>query len=265
VADTGSPAVVRWRGLSNPQWALTPWLGLLGLAPLIIRVRTRPIGLALLGSIGVAVVAWYAFTHLQSRFLIPLLPFFCAAFALAAVSLPALPRRVVVLLALAASAVWSMANFATQRGSDPNALLALGPGVFSGTLALPGLGDQVVSAGVNETVPPGETLLLVGDATPFYFRRPVTYATTWDAHPLAQAIADAPDSDPRAWTDALGAIGLEWAVVSFAELARLHNSAWSDPALTPDRIDRWTRTLEPPVRVWPEQGVALFRIRSRTE
>lgn len=264
-AEVGSPAVVRWRGLTNPQWTLTPWLGLLGLALMIARRHTHLIGVALLGATVAAIVAWYAFTHLQSRFLIPLLPFFVAAFALGAATLPVLPRRLTVLAALAVSAAWSITNFATQRASDPNALLTMGPGVFSGTLPLLGLGDQVVSAGVNETVPPGETLLLVGDATPFYYHRPVVYATTWDTHPLAQAIATAPDAAPQAWTDALRAQGLEWVLVSFAELDRLHDSDWSDPALTPDRVDRWTRTLEPPVRVWPEQGVALFRIRSRTE
>jgi hypothetical protein len=257
-ADHGAPSVVRWRGLTNPQWALTPWLGLAGLVVLCAMPATRRLGITLGAGLVVGLAAWVLATHLQSRFLIPLVPLMAAGFGLAVVRLAPLPRVLVAGIALAGSAAWSVGNFAGQRGGHPNALLALGPGVFTGRMSLEEVGDTFSTAGVNETAPTGG-LLLVGDATPLYFRAPVVYATVWDTHPLARAMSDHP-GDPAAWTAALRSSGLEWVLVSYPELGRLRASGWSDPGLTPDRVASWAATLGEPARVWPEQGRALYRL-----
>lgn len=259
-AEPGAPAVVRWRGLTNSQWAVTPALAALGLVALLATPACRRTGLALTGAIAAGLGAWLFFTHLQSRFLIPLLPLFAGAIALGAAALPARARPLVA-LATAVSGAWSVANFAAQRHADPNGLLVLGTGVFTGALSIPGLGDQVPWAGVNETVPPGETLLLVGDATPFYLRRPLLYATTWDAHPLAEAMRRHP-GEPRAWSRDLYDAGVRWVLVAPGELARLAASGWTDPLLTPERVAGWCDTLGDPVRAWPDHGRALYRLRS---
>lgn len=273
-ADPGTPTVVRWRGLTNPQWALTPLLTLIALPLLFARRSLRPIAAALTVSLIAGLVAWYAFTHLQSRFLIPLLPLMAASVGLIGpiASRPhgrepasgrptSRPAAIITILTLTASGVWSIANLAGQRHADPHALLTLGPGVFTGDLPIEHLGDMVISAGVNETTPTPETLLLVGDATPLYFRRPVVYATVWDTHPLTEAVRANPD-DPSAWTADLHARGVRWVLISFPELDRLTASGWSDPALNPDTVTAWTETLGHPIRIWPEQGRALFRLRS---
>lgn len=257
-ASPDAPSVVRWRGWTNPQWALTPWLGLAGCGIALAVRRTHKAGAALTLATLLALLAWMLATHLQSRFLIPLLPLLGAGFGLGVGVLPRPPARALVGVALAGGALWSALNYAAQRGGQPNQLLTFGPGVFSGQLALEGVGDAVAWAGVNETAPAGG-LLLVGDATPLYLRRPVTYATVWDTHPLALAMREFPN-DPHAWTDALRARGLEWALVSFPELDRLARSAWGDPGLTPERVRAWCDTLAPPARVWPDQGRALFRL-----
>jgi hypothetical protein len=264
-ADPAQPAVVRWRGLTNPQWAITPLLTLIAL-PLLFarRAPPRPIAIALTISLAAGIFAWYAFTHLQSRFLIPLLPLMAASIALVGPtfsrSLPR-PTSIITILLLAASAVWSFTNLAAQRNADPHALLTLGPAVFTGDLPIDNLGDAVVWAGVNESAPSPEPLLLVGDATPIYLRRPIVYATAWDTHPLAEAMRAHPE-DPAAWAAALHARGLRWVLVSFPELDRLAASGWSDPRLTPDAVAAWMDTLGLPVRAWPDQGRALFRLRS---
>lgn len=260
-AGPDAPPVVRWRGLTNPQWALTPWLGLLGCLGAIAHARTRPTALAVLAGMAAALGAWAAFTHLQSRFLIPMAPLFGAGFGVGLATLPRVARGPIAITALAVSAAWSMGNLAVQRGNQPNGLLVLGPGVFNGRLPIESLGDEVAWAGVNETVPPGESVLLVGDATPFYLRRPLAYATTWDTHPLAEAMRESP-GDPAAWTAALRDRGLQWALISYAEIDRLDNSGWSDPLLTPDSVGDWAASLGQPVRVWPAQGRALYRLRS---
>src|SRR5690606_36554314 len=131
----------------------------------------------------------------------------------------------------------------------------------SGGLQIPGLGDQVPWAGVNETVTTGETILLVGDATPFYLQRPLVYATTWDAHPLADAMRRHP-GDPDAWTRELHDAGVRWVLAAPGELARLAASGWTDPLLTPERVAGWCDTLGEPVRVWPDHAGALYRLRS---
>lgn len=255
------PGVVRWRGLTNPQWALTPWLGLIGCAIALPSARARPAGLALLAGIAGALLAWAGFTHLQSRFLIPVVPLFAAGFGLGLAVLPRVTRTPLVIATLTIAGAWSMANFARQRADQPNGLLVLGPGVFTGRLPIEGLGDEVAWAGVNETVPPAQPVLLVGDATPFYLERPVVYATTWDTHPLAEAVRQAP-GDPQAWTATLRAAGLQWALISYAEIDRLSASGWADPALTTDTVGEWAASLGQPVRVWPAQGRALYRLRS---
>jgi hypothetical protein len=273
-ADPGQPAVVRWRGLTNPQWAITPLLTLIALALLFTRRPARPIALALTISLAAAIIAWYAFTHLQSRFLIPLLPLMAASIGLVGptISRPSgvgptfsrplfRPFTLAIILVLTLSAAWSLTNLAAQRNADPHALLTFGPAVFTGDLPIENLGDTVVWAGVNETAPAPESLLLVGDATPIYLRRPVVYATVWDTHPLAEAMRASP-GDPAAWTADLHAAGIRWVLVSFPELDRLAASAWSDPDLTPDAVVAWAATLGQPTRVWPDQGRALFRLRS---
>ena len=263
-ADPGLPDVVRWRGLTNPQWAITPLLTVIALTLLVTRRPARPIAMALTISLAAAITAWYAFTHLQSRFLIPLLPLMAASIALVGPtsSRPFLrPSTLATILVLTLSAAWSLANLAAQRNAEPHALLTFGPAVFTGDLPIENLGDTVVWAGVSETAPAPEPLLLVGDATPIYLRRPVVYATVWDTHPLAEAMRASP-GDPAAWTAELHAAGIRWVLISFPELDRLAASAWSDPNLTPSAVAEWTDTLGMPTRVWPDQGRALFRLRS---
>lgn len=273
-ADVGEPSVIRWRGLTNPQWAITPLLTAIALVLLFTRRPARPIAMALTISLAAAITAWYAFTHLQSRFLIPLLPLMAASIALVGPtfsrpsgvgptsSRPLLrPFTIAILLLLTTSAAWSLTNLAAQRNANPHALLTFGAAVFTGDLPIENLGDSVVWAGVNETAPAPESLLLVGDATPIYLRRPVVYATVWDTHPLAEAMRAHPE-DPAAWTAELHAAGIRWVLISFSELERLAASAWSDPNLTPGAVAEWTDTLGVPMRVWPDQGRALFRLRS---
>lgn len=258
------PAVVRWRGLTNPQWAITPMLTLIALALLFTRRTARPIAVALTISLAAGIAAWYAFTHLQSRFLIPLLPLMAASIALIGptFSRPFLrPSTLATILLLTTSAAWSLTNLAAQRNANPHALLTLGPAVFTGDLPIENLGDSVVWAGVNETAPAPETLLLVGDATPIYLRRPVVYATVWDTHPLAEAMRAHP-ADPAAWTATLHDQGIRWVLISSTEIDRLASAAWNNPSLTPNAVAEWTDTLGQPVRVWPDHGRALFRLRS---
>lgn len=263
-ADPNGPAVARWRGLTNPQWALTPWIGLAGCIVLILGKGTRRIGFALMSAITLGLVAWISATHLQSRFLVPLTPLFVGAMGAGIGSMgPAaslLERLIVRLtsLLLGVALIWSVTNFAQQRQGRPNELLGLGAGIYTGAIRVDGLSDAISSAWISESIPSGK-LLLVGDAAPLYYRRPIGYATVWDRNPLSKAIRESPNNTNE-WSRALRSAGYEWVYISFAELSRLAQSGWNDPILSLERVQAWTIQLGEPIRVWPESGSILFRL-----
>lgn len=256
-AGPNAPTVARFRGLTNPQWALTPWLGLIGAGVMLMRRSTHIAGVVIATSVASGLLAWMLATHLQSRFLIPLMPLLATGASVALASFLRPMATAIAAALLGASALWSGVNFSDQRTGSPNTLLAYGPHLFTGRLEIEGVGEVFPTAWINRNTDGG--LLLVGDATPFYHKRPIAYATVWDTHPLAAAMREHP-ADPDAWTRSLREAGLQWALVSFSELDRLTRSGWADPMLTPERVGAWARSLGEPAQVWPDQGRALYRL-----
>lgn len=287
------------RGFGHEQWAYVPWMGLVALAIVIAWRPTRRAGLALAGAIVTQIVAWLAFTHLQSRFLLPVLVPIATAFGLGAAAvltlatrrlsatttrdddpprLPVLAAVVIGLLPLTAAG-WSAINFIRQAGAQPNRALVLGAGGLSGMsfeTSLAQAGDEERRQFLDENAGPAAYvnlalraeaakapadvptgLYLLGDATPLYFLdalgdepstapddrdgRPmrVYYHTTWDASPLGDAIAAAPD-DPAAWSAWMRARGIGFVLVNYGELGRLierdHNF---DPRVTLPLVGVW--------------------------
>lgn len=148
------------RGFGHEQWAYVPWIGVISLAIVIAWRPTRRAGLVLAGALASQLIAWLAFTHVQSRFLLPLLVPLAAAFGLGAVAvlsfatrriggaggagdgaaqrLP-LPAAVVLGLLPLTAAGWSAINFTRQSDAHPNRALALGAGGLSGMSFEPSL------------------------------------------------------------------------------------------------------------------------------
>lgn len=134
-------------GLSHPQWAL---VGFAGLALGCFALARRPgRGLALCMFAGVAAMAcvWMTMTHMQSRFLLPMLVPLVVLLALGLGSLRSLTAarpgvavgrggRVAGPLALGVAAlavgVFGSLRFVAQAGGEPNLLLVRGPSVLSG-------------------------------------------------------------------------------------------------------------------------------------
>lgn len=256
-AGPNAPTVARFRALTNPQWALTPWLGLLGIGGLLVPGRSHKCGAALAGGLLAGLVVWMLATHLQSRFLIMVLPLFAGGFgAVLAVFSGRFVANAGIVLVLA-SCVWSFVGFAGEQDGHPNRMLVLGTAFSTGRADLGEATEETVWPWINRNIPEGE-LLLVGDAAPFYYRRPVRYATVWDTNPLAAAMREHP-GQPEAWTHALRDDGVVWVLISWSELDRLARSGWSDPMLSPDRVKGWADRLGPPARVW-QSGYSLHRI-----
>jgi hypothetical protein len=288
------PATGAHRGLMHAQWAWVP----IGAAAALTIASAAKASRGAAGSLAFVLLAqallWMGATHLQSRFLLPMLPVFGVAIGMAlAVSgarlsarfpstiTPATARTMVAfvgaILGLAPALV-TYSIFSRELGGAPNRLLAPGISGLSGELLraeMPRLSpeqraEQLASGPVwlvNLEAPrwlgasSGRALGLLGDSTPFYYAVPVRYATTWDTH-WARALMDAP---PERAASALRELGLGLVLVNFAELDRLTRSGFAAPELTPDRVRALLESLQSrgalvPIRAWPEQGRVLFRV-----
>lgn len=287
------------RGLSHTQWGGF-WLGafVFGGAALC-RCLVRPSGLtpaltsdassqtkagapasqagprrvivALGLALGLGLVAWLAGTHVQSRFLVPLVVFAAPLIGLGIAQGPGARLGGFAGLALTgvqlALATWT---FARQSDGDPNGALLDGPHGLSGEAyrstiqAMPRpereerLGSLSDLRTINLTLPQNEPIYLLGDSAPFFIRPPRTYTTTWDRSLMAGICASNP-GDPDAWTRALRDAGYSYVLVNFAELARLRRAGWLDPDLNPEAISAWARTAAAG-RTWPDSGRVLIRL-----
>lgn len=266
-AAPGSPAVERFRGLANPQWGLLPVLTLGSIVVLLLsRTRLHITGFLLAACLLAQVVAWLAFTHLQSRFLLPLLPLGATVVGLAIARLRTLAgdrpdgRGGVALLAgfvVAAQSVFVIGIYASQQGGNAGIGLPVYPAAFTDRE----VEDPYLSAaGWCNTRPQDDGLvLLVGDSTPLYFGPGVVYHTTYDTSPLGELLRETP-ADAAAIARGLRAQGIGWVLVNDSELRRLHQSGWYDPDVTPDSLRAFTDDLGGAEMVWPDERRYLVRL-----
>lgn len=279
LVDPSDPAGARHRGLLHPQWFAFFGVASAATALVIAQKRTRRIGIVLGAGLLTQLLAWLLFTHIQSRFLLPLAAPACALFAVAVQSaraaagnVPVLaPRTALASLACLAQTAACIFSFAQQRGGHPNQLLLAGPGIRSGEsfrreLAALSPADRAKAvadlpheAFLNLSLPPGATTYLLGDATPLYYSVPVLYNTTWDRWPLAEAMRAAP-TDPGAWSRALSARGVRFVLVNPSEIERLIRSGWADPLITGPAVTDWLARSARLVKSWPQSGIALFEL-----
>ncbi len=274
VPDAADPMGPRHRGLLHPQWLAFFGIALAAVIVALARPATRRTALILVAGLLAQLLAWLFCTHIQSRFLLPLVIPACALMALAMAgesprrgTIP--PRLGIAVIACLVQHVASILIFAAQRDGHPNQLLLSGPGIRSGEsfrrelAALPpaerakALADLAPEAFCNLALPPDATLYLLGDATPLYYSVPVLYNTTWDRWPLAEAIRAAPN-DPVAWSRTLLSRGVRFVLVTPSEIDRLTRSGWIDPLITPEAVSDWLNRAARPIKQWP--GTALFEL-----
>ncbi|MDX2146140.1 MAG: hypothetical protein SFZ23_01355 [Planctomycetota bacterium] len=292
-ADSADPAGARHRGLMHPQWGLFfPLVALCMGSLLVPRIRqalrrggdelsNRREGersiprIATLLTIGIALqlAAWLAFTHVQSRFLLPVATTGSVLFGvLAGAGMRAAAKRAargtdakdadqpprerrlapLVLAPIAVQSLILLAIFTRQANLDPrswlgnpNAARPDGGEVFTGEAFRQELESRPPAARreleatlspiqfVNLVLPPESRVYLVGDATPFYLTKPVMYRTTWDAGPLELAIEAAPNA-PEAWIEGLLRAGATHVLLNASELERYQRSGASE-----DRPSGW--------------------------
>jgi hypothetical protein len=284
------------RGFLHPQWAVFPMVMVVGGVVAVVKRRTRRIGMMLWAGLLLQILAWMFFTHLQSRFLLPVAVMGCGMFG--AGLRGALPARVAQsrasaqgspreegpwrgegrsgavigagVLVCIAMAGMGIGVFKAQMGGGPNLLLLESPWVRTGELdreALPRAKpeeqkDLIERMGpeefVNVMVKPGTMVYLLGGATPLYFTCPVLYNTTWDKWPLGEAMRKSPGNS-AAWTRELWDRGVRLVLVDEAEIERLTASGWADPMVTVHAVRSWLKDEGHLVRSWPRIG--LFELK----
>jgi hypothetical protein len=191
-------------GVFHHQWAILFPLAAAALVAAMASRRTRSAAMLLGAAMLTQLIGWMFFTHLQVRFLLPLMAPGAIAIGLAASLIPqrsdvvAAARRPIALLARLAAiaaplslAVWSALNFFGQNADmrregsilpgAPNALLVTGIAGFTGQAFFADLGaapeaererflrEEVPPAPyLNWILKPGEAVYLLGGATPLY-------------------------------------------------------------------------------------------------
>jgi hypothetical protein len=262
--DPNDPSGPRHRGLLHPQWfAYFPIVAASALFALFKRPRNGRLLLCLIASLIAQLALWLFTTHVQSRFLMPLLVPGCML-ASAAFAMISSPRNMWLFGFIGTTAVQSIAAgfiFAGQRGGEPNMLLSVSPADRCGETqreylaARPGeftaefrdsLGPEQL---VNLALPADAKIVLIGSATPLFFTRPVTYNTTWDRWPNLDELAERGARD-----------GSTFALINFAEIERLARSGTIEPGYTPQKVSDWLSTHARLVKGWQDLGQLLVQV-----
>jgi len=263
-----APSVARWRGVSNPQWLLFWPMVVMGGAMAFRDRDARRAAVLLVVGLVVGLVSWAALTHVQSRFLIPLV---APAAALVGMGLACgcggRLARGVLGLGVAAVIVQtgaSVALFTQQGGGRPNLYMLVSADNLTGASGVgAGLDDAGPDVLVNRGLPAGSRVYLLGGSTPLYLTGNVGYHTTWDGSAFGDAVRAAPD-DPASWSVALRGLGFTHVRVDAGELSRLGASGWYDPGVTPEAVSAWLGAGNRPVRTWPELGVMVLELTTDT-
>lgn len=231
-----------WRFL----WGPLPWLGIASLLAAPATGADR----RLIGSLGamtaLTCVAWMAATHLQSRFLLPMVLPLAAA---TGCTLWALSRRPSLWRAVAlASLGWSLLPAHALLTDRPGSLALAGrvdlpTGELDAALLRDGDDDsarQVRDAPSTEaalaTLFPGARVLAVGWSAPFWLTAasPLRWSTVWDTNPMEEAMRQ---PDPGAWL----AERFDLLLLDEPMLQRWKDSGWLSPGLDVERLRRLTQ------------------------
>ena len=196
-------------------------------------------------------------THLQSRFLVPMVGVFAVLGGIGGARLCCVKPRGLVCVLGVLPALWVGFQYANQAVGNPNSLLDLGTAAYTGEVQ--GTENALWWSGVNKIADDGKGVYLVGDATPAYVRSPVIYNTTYDDWLIGDLMREYPD-DPNAWNRNLMQRGIGWIVINLSEIDRFTRSGWGDPDVTTDAMLDWSKSFGNPKMVWNSGRRVMFML-----
>ncbi len=245
------------RGWMHLQWGLFFPLTIAGAVISVCVPRTRKVGLFALAGLLVGCLAWLVATHLQSRFLIPLIPIAGLLIGIGAIALvrehgPMRTRGVQIALLVFALVQTGLTVqlYSDQRGGSPSLYVGLGASILTGH---DDIEPQTPAAIANQIVPEDELLYLIGEARGLYYTCRTMLNTTWDSWPIGDAIRAHP-GEPEAWSAVLRDRDVAYVMINRSEVARLVGDGWADPVLTTESLNAWISSLGEPLEAWPSGG-----------
>ncbi|MCH7839288.1 MAG: hypothetical protein IID38_03500, partial [Planctomycetes bacterium] len=216
-----------WRHLLWDRYhRFGPAVFLLALGGLLWRRRGRA-DAALIVIVMIQTGVWLFATHLYARFAVPLLIPLTLLAGRCVVGAPSANRWRCVVGVLALGGAWNFAHALNLHRAEavygvPSSLFYRG---FVPGYEYLGL--------INERLPAGAKVLLVGDARAFYVRCAADYHVVFNLDPFAQAVRD--EDDLLAW---LRAEKYTHVLIHWAEIDRLRSSYGFGPEVNPALLDR---------------------------
>ncbi len=251
-----------------PQWSILPWLTALGIAAGCASPRLRRITIQIAVVLIAQLAFWLIFTHIKSRFMLPAAvpAALGVGIGLGAVidRLRTTPAKPVLAAALGAIAIaWCcvpIVVFRHERDGAPAHHVGwvdviTGDGLSSSQRRE--LADHSPIIMINHILPADAKVLLVGDATPLYYRRDVVYQTTWDRGPLSRLMRQEGDD---AWLNGLSEQGFTHLLVEPTMLEVWEDSLWNDPNLTASRVINAAERFADLEQSYPS-SVRFYRLR----
>jgi hypothetical protein len=248
----------------HPQWSLLPWVALCGLAIGLGARSLRPISWRLGMVLVVQTLFWIAFTHIKSRFMVPAVvpAALAAAIGIGTFKLR-MQRPVLTWFTVAFMLTWCalpLSILTRERLKAPAAMIG-----WVDVLTGDGLTDRDREA-LGETFPAVDLnyglgrrarTLLVGEATPLYYRADTVYQTTWDRGPLSEVMRESDDA--AGWMPALRARGFTHMLVNPQMLQVWAREGWNDPLITVERVIGAAERFADLEREFPG-GLRLYRL-----
>ena len=242
-------------------WGPLPWIAACSVVVLTFRRATRSMSLALTLSVAIIVLGWMFATHLQSRFLIPLvIPFalmcglasalvFGGAAAKPKTSATHQPAPLPLLLILAAWACLPAWNFATDT---PGSVYFIGQNAFfQGDDDLRDLGSSEASlrrvASENLTAElvinhlrPKWRVLSVGWSTPLWIKSgaSLAWSSVWDTNPIEACHGMTVNE-----TIALLSKNYDAIILDVPMLERWRYSGWLSPKINMEQLMQLSKSL----------------------
>jgi len=240
-------------------WGPLPWIAACSVVVLTLRRATRSMSMALGLSVAIIVLGWMLGTHLQSRFLIPLvIPFaLMSGLAIALVFGGATPKtsashqptRLPLLLLLATWACLPAWNLATDT---PGCVYFIGQNAYfqgdddwrdlrsSNASLRQDASKNLTAELVINHLHPEWRVLSVGWSTPLWIKSgaSVTWSSVWDINPI-----ETYDGLTVAETTALLSKNYDAILIDVPMLERWKWSGWLSPRINMDQLMQLSKSL----------------------